>query len=211
MPSVIGDGATGHTINDPLAYSLTIDRALETPGPVFVEAIVDRFEPSRLIGREMMQVNSAMIRKVTSIAMVSAIICALSLGATAVEPPKLSDGRKPIVSGAETTADFSATLSDPEQKAQERTAMVEVKVLGVQLIDPAAVHDQPQHGQGHLHYQVDNGPVIATTTTKLSFHELSLGSHKITVMLVGNDHQPLGPRETLTINIPPANGDRAQR
>jgi hypothetical protein len=84
-------------------------------------------------------------------------------------------------------------------------------VAGIQLIDSAAVNEQPQQGQGHLHYQVDNGPVIATTTTKLSFHDLSLGSHKITVMLVGNDHQLLGPRETLTVNIPPVNGDRAQR
>jgi hypothetical protein len=31
------------------------------------------------------------------------------------------------------------------------------------------------------------------------------------VMLVSSDHQPLGPRETLTVNIPPALGDRAQR
>jgi hypothetical protein len=84
-------------------------------------------------------------------------------------------------------------------------------VAGIQLIDPAAVNEQPQQGQGHLHCQVDNGPVIATTTTKLRFHELSLGSHEITVMLVGNDHQPLGPRETLTVNIPPANGDRTQQ
>jgi hypothetical protein len=88
---------------------------------------------------------------------------------------------------------------------------VEVKVTGIQLVDSAAVHEQPQQGQGHLHYQVDSGPLIAMTTTKLSFHELSSGSHKITVMLVANDHQALGPRETLTVSIPPTNGDRAQR
>jgi len=43
-------------------------------------------------------------------------------------------------------------LSDPAQKAQERTTTVEVKVVGIQLIDPAAVNEQPQQGQGHLHY-----------------------------------------------------------
>jgi hypothetical protein len=143
--------------------------------------------------------------------MASAMLCALSLGASAIEIPNLSESHKPMLSGTATTAALSATLSDPEMKAQERTATVEVKVVGIQLIDPAAVHEEPQQGQGHLHYQVDNGPVVATTTTKLSFHELSMGSHKITVMLVGNDHQPLGPRETLTVNVPPANGDRAQR
>jgi len=116
-----------------------------------------------------------------------------------------------ISSEAGTTPELSAKLTDPEKKAQEHTATVEVKVAGIQLIDPAAVNEQPQQGQGHLHYQVDTGPVIATTTTKLSFHELSSGSHEITVMLVSNDHQPLGPRETLPVTIPPALGDRAQR
>jgi hypothetical protein len=102
-------------------------------------------------------------------------------------------------------------LSDPEGKAQEHTATVEVRVEGIQLIDPAAVYEQPQPGQGHLHYQLDNEAVIATTSTKLSFHELSSGVHKITVRLVGNDHKSLGPREVLTVAIPPASGDRAQR
>ena len=88
---------------------------------------------------------------------------------------------------------------------------MEVKVAGIQLIDAAAVNEQPQQGQGHLHYQVDNGPLIATTVTKLSFHELSSGEHKITVMLMGNDHQPLGVQETLTVTIPTGRSGRAQR
>ena len=138
-----------------------------------------------------MSVKTTMIRGVTSIAMVSAIVFALEPGVAAVETLKLSEGLKPILPGAGPTPELSVTLSDPEKKAQERAATVEVKVAGIQLIDPAAVNEQPQQGQGHLHYQVDNGPIIATTTTKPSFHELSLGSHKITVMLVGNDHQPL--------------------
>jgi hypothetical protein len=145
-------------------------------------------------------------------ALMSAILFAVSLGAGAVERPKLPEGIKPIVPGVGDTLDFSANLIDPEKKAAEQTATIEVKVAGIQLIDPAAVHEQPQKGQGHLHYQVDTGPLIATTTTKLSFHALSPGSHKITVMLVGNDHQALGPREMLTVDIPPsATGDRAQR
>jgi len=155
----------------------------------------------------MMSVRKAMIRGVASIAMVSAVVLGLSLGAGAIERPQL----KVISSEAGATPELSAKLSDPEKKAQEHTATVEVKVAGIQLIDPAAVHEQPQQGQGHLHYQVDTGPVIATTATKLSFHELSSGSHKITVMLVSSDHQPLGPRETLPVTIPPALGDRAQR
>jgi hypothetical protein len=158
-----------------------------------------------------MSLSKAMIKGMASMAMVSAIVFGLSLVVGAVEKPKLSEGIKMISPEAAATPELSAKLSDPEKKASEHTATVEVKVVGIQLTDPAAVNEQPQQGQGHLHYQVDTGPVIATTTTKLSFHELTSGSHEITVMLVSSDHQPLGPRETLTVNIPPALGDRAQR
>jgi Family of unknown function (DUF6130) len=77
-----------------------------------------------------------------------------------------------------------------------------VTVAGIKLIDPAAVMEKPRTGHGHLHYQVDNGPIIATTTTKLSFHGLTPGNHKIVVMLAGNDHNPLGPQQTLDVTIP---------
>jgi hypothetical protein len=100
------------------------------------------------------------------------------------------------------TATLTAVLVDPEKKAKERTATVQVTVKGVTLIDPATVKEQPRNGQGHLHYRVDDGPVIATTAPKLSFHELSSGQHKILVMLAANDHKPLGPEQTLTVTIP---------
>jgi hypothetical protein len=158
-----------------------------------------------------MLVRAVMIKGVAAIAMVSAMVLLLSIGAGAVEKPKPSEGIQARSPEAGSAPELSATLNDSDNKAQEQTATVEVKVSGIQLIDPAAAHEQPQPGQGHLHYQVDSGPVVATTATKLSFHELSTGSHKITVMLVSNAHQPLGPRETITLNIPPAMGDRAQR
>lgn len=158
-----------------------------------------------------MSVKNAMVKGAALTAMVSAMVLALNGGVETLEAPKAVEILKPVSLGAETMPGLSAQLIDPEKKVQEQTATVEVKVAGVQLIDPAAVNEQPQRGQGHLHYQVDAGPVIATTATKLSFHELKLGSHKITVMLVGNDHQALGPRATLTVDIPPANGDRARR
>jgi hypothetical protein len=100
------------------------------------------------------------------------------------------------------TATLTAKLVDPEKKAQQKAATVAVKVTGIRLIDPAMVNERPRAGQGHLHYQVDNGPIIATTTTKLSFHGLTTGPHTIVVMLAGNDHNPLGPQETLNVTIP---------
>lgn len=60
----------------------------------------------------------------------------------------------------------------------------------------------PIKGQGHLHYRVDDGPVIATTSAKLSFHGLASGKHKIVVMLANNDHSPAGPQQTLEVTVP---------
>jgi hypothetical protein len=97
---------------------------------------------------------------------------------------------------------LKAMLIDAENKAKKQAATVEVKVTGITLIDPAKVKEQPKMGQGHLHYQVDDGPIIATTAPKLSFHGLTPGQHKIVVMLAANDHNPLGPQETLNVTIP---------
>lgn len=79
---------------------------------------------------------------------------------------------------------------------------MDVKVTGIKIVDPAEANEKPVAGQGHLHYQVDDGPVIATTTMKLSFHGLTPGAHKIVVTLAGNDHNPLGPQQTLNVTIP---------
>ena len=99
-------------------------------------------------------------------------------------------------------AKLVASLVDAEAKARQQAATVKVDVTGVKLIDPALVKEKPAPGQAHLHYQVDDGPVIATPTTKLSFHGLKAGSHRIKVMLAANDHSPLGPEQTLDVTIP---------
>ena len=91
---------------------------------------------------------------------------------------------------------------DPEVNAKKAGATVEIKVSGIQLVDPASAHEKPQAGQGHLHYRVDDGPVIATTAPKLSFHELSRGEHRFELTLVGNDHKPLMPTKTLRVTVP---------
>jgi hypothetical protein len=88
------------------------------------------------------------------------------------------------------------------ERSSDKSALVKVTVAGIGLVDPYLVGEGPRIGQGHLHYQVDDGPVIATTATKLSFHDLTPGRHTITVSLVGNDHQPIGPKRILTVGIP---------
>lgn len=102
----------------------------------------------------------------------------------------------------DTSASLTATLVSKEAKAKKKAATVAVKVKGIELVDPDRVHEKPKAGQGHLHYQVDDGPIVATTSKKLSFHGLTSGTHKITVMLAANDHTPLGPQQVLEVTIP---------
>jgi hypothetical protein len=105
--------------------------------------------------------------------------------------------------GSATKPTMTAKLIDAEKKAAGRAATVEVTTSGVELVDPAISMEKAVLGQGHLHYQVDKGPIIATPSAKLSFHELGPGAHTIVVLLAGNDHKPLGPQQQLTVTVPP--------
>ncbi|MCA1601978.1 MAG: DUF6130 family protein [Acidobacteria bacterium] len=147
---------------------------------------VDEFKQGRM---KMKLIN---VRTMASVS----ILCALLLGLA------LSVGAQVNRRGGRQGAALTATMIDPEKKAQQKAATVEVQVTDLRLVDPAKTGEQPKAGQDHLHYQVDDGPVIATTTTKLSFHGLTPGEHKIVVMLAANDHSPLGPQQTLTVTIP---------
>ena len=139
------------------------------------------------------------IRNLTLATILSVAMIAFAVVVSA----QYSNGHKPHADMAQGGgATLTAKLVDPEKKAMQKAATVDVSVTGVKLVDPASVNEKPMAGQGHLHYQVDAGPVIATTTTKLSFHGLTPGAHKIVVMLAGNNHNPLGPQQTLEVTIP---------
>jgi hypothetical protein len=113
-----------------------------------------------------------------------------------------SAAEMPEKTSSTTAAVLAARLIDAERKALGRAATVEVDVTGIELVDPVSVNLVPSEGQGHLHYRVDEGPVVATTVKKLSFHELAPGRHAIMVMLAANDHSPLGPSQSLTLTVP---------
>lgn len=147
-------------------------------------------------------------RKLTSVVtwaifMIAAIVLVQAQYPTSnPQTPAASKPTQTPAAAQKREATLTATLVDPEKKAAQKAATVEVKTTGINLIDPAKANEMAKAGQGHLHYQVDGGPVIATTTTKLSFHGLTSGPHKIVVMLAGNDHNPLGPQQTLEVTIP---------
>ena len=147
--------------------------------------------------------NLRYLHFVGTVSTLVALVFCLNLSAGARHAPKESKSpRKSLVSQGPAGPTLTASLVDPETTAKEKTATVQVSVTGVKLIDPAMTNKRPTKGQGHLHYRVDSGPVIATTTTKLSFHELTPGKHQIVVMLANNDHSPAGPQQTLEITVP---------
>jgi len=106
---------------------------------------------------------------------------------------------------------LTAKLVDRDAKARKGEMTVEVSVGGLELTDAAKAMEQPRTGQGHIHYRLDDGPVIATTATKLSFHELGAGAHSLEVRLAGNDHKPLGPAQKLSVTVPPKQAQSAAR
>jgi hypothetical protein len=97
---------------------------------------------------------------------------------------------------------LQAWLAEQAVLARRGEMRVEIRVSGVELVDPASVRDAGRAGQGHVHYRVDGGAVIATPATSFSVHELAPGPHEIEVTLVGNDHEPLGPPRVLRTTIP---------
>lgn len=145
------------------------------------------------------------LKAVVFVTILTALVLSINLVVGAQDKPQHdhSDMPKQEMAKAKTgDAVMTAKLVDPEAKAQKKEATVMVDVKGIKLTDPASANEQPKAGQGHLHYQVDDGPVIATTSPKLSFHGLSSGAHKITITLAANDHSPLGPPQTLAVTIP---------
>jgi hypothetical protein len=104
---------------------------------------------------------------------------------------------------AEKKLGLEASLVDADANAATGAAVVRVEVTGADLIDPALANPASKTIQAHLHYRVDEGPVIATPVAKLAFHELTTGRHRIEVVLADREHKPLGPSQILEVTIPP--------
>jgi hypothetical protein len=118
-------------------------------------------------------------------------------------PPGQMNGAGVLPDAMTGPVDIYAYVLDPEGGMRTKSATVQVEIRGNwHMIDPADTTGQPIPGEGHLHYRLDDGPVIATTATRLGFHELAPGSHVIRVTLAGHDHAPLGREQLLTITIP---------
>ena len=99
------------------------------------------------------------------------------------EPPQAAE--EAGGAGAPQGPSLSAKLVGGQARAD--TAQVEVKVSGV---------ESPR-----LQYKVDDGPAIETQDTKIKVRGLKPGNHRISVLLEGQDGAPLGPSQSLDVNI----------
>jgi hypothetical protein len=117
---------------------------------------------------------------------------------TATTVNKMTSVTSPTVSGPFQPS-LNAILVDPDAQSKDHAAMVHVTLSGISLTEPGG---QASPGQGHIHYQLDNHPSVATTATDLSFQNLSSGPHKIVISLAGNNHALLGPSQTVSFQIP---------
>lgn len=103
---------------------------------------------------------------------------------------------------------IATILVDPETIAQQKAVTVHVKITGIDMADqvpPSADAPLPPSASAHqarVHYRVDQGPIIDTPATTLTFRDLSSGTHAVTVQLVDDRQQPIGPSQLLMVVIP---------
>src|SRR5262245_19005475 len=108
----------------------------------------------------------------------------------------------PSILMANENAQIEAKLIPPTKpNPNDLSRTVEVDVKGVDIVHAAKAKEEPKKGQGHLHYQLDSNPTVATTSKKLSFYGLTPGQHVVKVSLAGNDHQPLGPSQQVRLHV----------
>jgi hypothetical protein len=107
-------------------------------------------------------------------------------------------------------ATLTAELVDQEQLAAKKMATVRVTVSGVELAQ-LPMHETSRtkpvggtmksHSGAHIHFQLDDGPIIVSPVTELSFAELTPGEHTLKITASSADHKPISETKTLTFNI----------
>ena len=96
----------------------------------------------------------------------------------------------------------SVRLIEPERHARRRQALVQILIDGLEIVDPIEVNEVPREGQGHVHLQVDDGPILAVPSLRMRLRRLTRGGHTFRVMLHANDHTPLGAQAETSLRVP---------
>jgi hypothetical protein len=106
----------------------------------------------------------------------------------------------PSTTATKAKGDVTVTvkLVDEAMLSKDKMAKVDVAVTGVKLMTE---HKGTTMGS-HLHYQIDDSPIIVTGSPTLSFANLTSGKHTIQVTVVDAKHSPLAGPESVELNIP---------
>lgn len=96
---------------------------------------------------------------------------------------------------------LTAEMVDKDANAKKRRVVVQVQTDGVEMVDPVSVNE-PNLGQAHIEYRLDNGPAQQTTSKTETFETLPPGWHRVYVRLLSNDNHPIGKPTTLSVHIP---------
>lgn len=134
----------------------------------------------------------------------SVLVCCSAAGTSAAETTSAVVQHEQTVFTHAAAPAFSVRLVAPEKLARQRSVLMQVTAPNIELVEPTQASGAPREGQGHLHYQVDQGPIIDTANPVLTLHALAFGRHTVAVEIAGNDHRPLGPPQVLVVTIPEA-------
>ena len=99
------------------------------------------------------------------------------------------------------STNFEVGLVEPAKFAHQRQAVVQARLYGLHLVDPHA-HPLPNEHQGHLVYQVDEGPEQTSVSPRFAITGLAPGRHTISLHLADNQGHAISPETRLSVEIP---------
>lgn len=104
--------------------------------------------------------------------------------------------------GRQGVAEVTAELVKPAANSKRGVALLSIHVIGLQIVDPIEVDEVPKAGEGHVHVQLNDGPILAVPSLKMRLTHIAPGQHVIKVMLHANDHSPIGSGTEVPLLIP---------
>jgi plastocyanin len=116
---------------------------------------------------------------------------------------------------ADQTGEVNLTITSPEDGASlpAGNVMVSVNLTNFTLVEPTGQANAP--GEGHLHYYLDavvptnasapaipeTGGYVISTNTSHTWENVTPGEHNLSVQVTNNDHTPLIPLVSATVNV----------
>lgn len=123
----------------------------------------------------------------------SAVGLALALGLLAA----CASGAGSPSSGSSTSSDAASqpptlTLVEPAAggAVPAGTVTVAVESTGLEFVMPGGTNVA---GEGHVHFTLDDGPIVMSVEQRTTFKDVPPGEHKLVAELVQNDTTPFSP------------------